>query len=68
MKLTKSLRDVILRQFKSGDDMEYLDKLYELKPGRTEQIVRQVMIEIDDRMKQINQVKPDGKESHGIDG
>jgi hypothetical protein len=47
MKLTKSLRLVILRQFKTGDDMEYLAKLYGFTLKRIEQVIREALIEID---------------------
>lgn len=67
MKLTKALRLVILRQFKAGDDMGFLAELYGFPLYRIEQVIREAMIKIDERIAQINQLKPDGRESHGSD-
>ena len=44
-KLTKNLRSVIFRQFKDGATIDYLDKLYEFKTPRVEQLIRLKMIE-----------------------
>ncbi len=44
MKLTANLKIVILKQFKSGDDMEYLAKLYGFTLERIEQVIREAMI------------------------
>jgi uncharacterized protein (DUF433 family) len=47
VKLTKQLRSVIIRQFKSGDTIEYLAKLYGFTNERVEQAIREALIERD---------------------
>jgi len=50
MKLTTNLKTVILKQFRTGDTIEYLAKLYGFTPERIEQLVRLALIEIDERV------------------
>lgn len=47
MKLTANLKAVILKQFKTGDSIDYLAKLYGFTPERIENVVRMAMIESD---------------------
>jgi hypothetical protein len=49
MKLTANLKTVLLKQFKTGDTIDYLAKLYGFTPERIEQVVRMAMIEVDRR-------------------
>jgi hypothetical protein len=44
LKLTKSIRAVIVTQFKTGDTMEYLAKLYGFSVERIEGVIRDWMI------------------------
>jgi hypothetical protein len=44
MKLTKSIRAVIVTQFKSGDTVEYLAKLYGFSVERVEGVIRDWLI------------------------
>lgn len=50
MKLTKSLKAAIVRQFKDGASMPYLATVYNLPLKRVEQVVRVRMIEIEERV------------------
>lgn len=45
MKLTKSLRRAIAKQFKDGLTVEYLATLYGFKLLQIEDVIRRVMIE-----------------------
>jgi len=54
MKLTANLKTVILKQFKTGDSMEYLAKLYGFTPERIENVVRMAMIEMEREYKSTN--------------
>lgn len=67
MKLTKSLRLVILRQFKGGDTLRYLANLYGFTEDRIENLVREALIEVDNNHAAIRipqeERKPDGIDS-----
>ena len=41
--LTKNLKRIITRQFKEGDPMIYLAKLYEVSESRIEQVIREAL-------------------------
>jgi len=49
VKLTNNLRKIILMQFKDGASVDYLAKLYTLKPPTVEQVLRVKMIEDEGR-------------------
>ena len=62
MRLTKSLRAVILRQFKSGERMLYLANLYGFSPERIEEVVRLQLI-----AQEVNGVESLGDVSRGTE-
>ena len=53
MKLTKTLKAVILRQFKDGASVEYLAKLYQISMFRVENVIRMWLIEQDERTNKV---------------